>query len=177
MWRASTRKIPPRLYPGVGAATCGCFTSLHTSITTNGIINENDWSLSINGNYDWRILHPRSPAGNLRQYAPRTGPRAIRSHAKGEKIFCGPRTLTQTNRFFNTETHITNIRFLWHSIHERVNEIKCIYCPPLILSIFFMARQPLVGQGLLTVEVLRSNTHTTLGRTPTDEWPARLRDL
>jgi hypothetical protein len=39
------------------------------------------------------------------------------------------------------------------------------------------ARQPLVGQGLLKVEAWRSQLHTTLGRTPLDEWSARFRDL
>ena len=48
------------------------------------------------------------------------------------------------------------------------------------LCFFFTANNsPLVGQGLLTVQASRSNsvTHTTLGRTPLDEWSARRRDL
>jgi hypothetical protein len=42
-----------------------------------------------------------------------------------------------------------------------------------------MAQQPLVGQGLLIIEASRSHSlrHTTLGRTPLDEWSARRRDL
>jgi hypothetical protein len=42
-----------------------------------------------------------------------------------------------------------------------------------------MAQQPLVGQGLLITEASRSHParHTTLGRTPLDEWSARRRDL
>ena len=42
-----------------------------------------------------------------------------------------------------------------------------------------MVQQPLVGQGLLSIEASRSHPvrHTTLGRTPLDEWPARRRDL
>jgi hypothetical protein len=45
----------------------------------------------------------------------------------------------------------------------------------LLPSIFFLARPPLVGQGLLIIEALRSHSgrHTTLGRTPLDEWSAR----
>jgi hypothetical protein len=46
------------------------------------------------------------------------------------------------------------------------------------LTIFFMPQQPLVGQGLLIAEVSRSHfRHTTLGRTPLDNWSARRRDL
>jgi hypothetical protein len=42
-----------------------------------------------------------------------------------------------------------------------------------------MALQPVVGQGLLIIEASRpqSDRHTTLGKTPLDEWPARRRDL
>jgi hypothetical protein len=42
-----------------------------------------------------------------------------------------------------------------------------------------MTQQPLVDPGLLTVEALRSHLviHTTLGRTPLDEWSARCREL
>jgi len=42
-----------------------------------------------------------------------------------------------------------------------------------------MARKTLVGQALLIIEVSRSPsvTHTTVGRTPLDEWAARNRDL
>jgi hypothetical protein len=38
-----------------------------------------------------------------------------------------------------------------------------------------MAQQPLVDQGLLIIETSRSHSvrHTTLGRTPLDEWSAR----
>jgi len=41
-----------------------------------------------------------------------------------------------------------------------------------------MARQPLVGQGLI-IEASRSHSfrHATLGRTPLDKWSARRRDL
>jgi len=62
---------------------------------------------------------------------------------------------------------------------ETVNQCneKCVnYCA--VFS-FFMARQPLVDQGLLIVKASRSHwvRHTTLGRTPLDEWSARRRDL
>jgi hypothetical protein len=42
-----------------------------------------------------------------------------------------------------------------------------------------MAQQPLVGHGLLITKASRSHTvrHTTLDRTPLDEWSARRRDL
>jgi hypothetical protein len=42
-----------------------------------------------------------------------------------------------------------------------------------------MAQQPLVGQGLFLIQDSRSQStrHTTLGRTPLDEWPARRRGL
>jgi hypothetical protein len=42
-----------------------------------------------------------------------------------------------------------------------------------------LAQQPLVDQGLFINEASRSHSlrHTTLGRTPLDEWSARRRDL
>ena len=42
-----------------------------------------------------------------------------------------------------------------------------------------MGQEPLVGQGLLIIEASRSHSviHTTLGRTPLDEWSARSRDF
>jgi len=41
-----------------------------------------------------------------------------------------------------------------------------------------MTQQPLVGQGLLNYQSLTITfRHTTLGRTPLDEWSARRRDL
>jgi len=43
---------------------------------------------------------------------------------------------------------------------------------------FFMAWQPLVGHCLLIVEVSRITLrHTTIRRTPLDEWSARRKDL
>jgi hypothetical protein len=43
--------------------------------------------------------------------------------------------------------------------------VRCV-----LWIVFFMARQPLVGQGLLIVEALRSHSDTpTLGRIPLDE--------
>jgi hypothetical protein len=48
------------------------------------------------------------------------------------------------------------------------------------LGLFFsIAQQPLVGQGLLIIGASRSHSfsHTTLGRTPLNEWSARCRDL
>jgi hypothetical protein len=46
-----------------------------------------------------------------------------------------------------------------------------------IIFVFPVAQQPLVGQGLLIIETSRSHfRHTTLGRTPLDEWSARSRD-
>jgi hypothetical protein len=50
--------------------------------------------------------------------------------------------------------------------------------PKISVSVFFMALQPPVGQGLLNVEASRlHSTHTTIGRTPLDEWLSRHRDL
>jgi hypothetical protein len=51
-----------------------------------------------------------------------------------------------------------------------------------LLLLFFssMARQPYMGLGLLVSSRFHDHTllrHTTLGRTPLDEWPARRRDL
>jgi hypothetical protein len=42
-----------------------------------------------------------------------------------------------------------------------------------------MAQQPLMGQGLLIIEASQSLSvrHTTVGRTPLDEWSARRRPL
>ena len=42
---------------------------------------------------------------------------------------------------------------------------------------FAMAQQPPVGQGLLIIEYSWSQSDTTLGRAPLDEWSARRRDL
>jgi len=44
-----------------------------------------------------------------------------------------------------------------------------------LLICLFLAQQPPVGQGLLIHKVSRS--HTTVGRTPLDEWSACRRDL
>jgi hypothetical protein len=43
-----------------------------------------------------------------------------------------------------------------------------------------MARQPYMGLGFLVLSRFHGHTHlrhTTVGRTPLDEWPARRRDL
>ena len=50
-----------------------------------------------------------------------------------------------------------------------------LYC----LLVFFIAQQPLEGQGLLGVEVPRSHClrYTTIGRTPLDDWSARRKFL
>ena len=44
---------------------------------------------------------------------------------------------------------------------------------------FFLPRQPLVDQDLLFIDISQSPSvrHTTLGRTPLDEWSARSRDV
>ena len=49
--------------------------------------------------------------------------------------------------------------------------------PHLFLYISFMTRQPLMSQGLLTVEAPRSYSDTSHGRTPLDEWSVRRRYL
>ena len=40
-----------------------------------------------------------------------------------------------------------------------------------------MAQQPPVGQDILIIDASRSHWHTTIGRTPLDEWSLRRRDL
>ena len=48
-----------------------------------------------------------------------------------------------------------------------------------ILLFSYGACSPIAGYGLLILEVFRDHTqrHTTVGRTPLDEWSARRRDL
>ena len=49
---------------------------------------------------------------------------------------------------------------------------------PLIMYFFYGACSPIAGCGLLILEVFRDHTrHTTVGRTPLDEWSARRTDL
>jgi len=45
-----------------------------------------------------------------------------------------------------------------------------------IIVIFPMVQKPLVGQGLLFIEISR-HRHASVDRTPLDEWSARNRDL
>ena len=46
------------------------------------------------------------------------------------------------------------------------------------LDFFTLAQKPLVGQDLLIIEASRWHSrHTTLGRSPPDEWSAQHRDL
>jgi hypothetical protein len=49
----------------------------------------------------------------------------------------------------------------------------------MVSSFFLMARQPYMGLGLLVSSRFHDHTdrHTTLGKTPLDEGPARRRDL
>jgi hypothetical protein len=56
---------------------------------------------------------------------------------------------------------------------KRYKEHPVFYKSGFHLRFFFMAQQPLVGQGLLIIKT----SHTTLGRTPLDEWLAGRRDL
>ena len=47
-------------------------------------------------------------------------------------------------------------------------------CGPLSFFFIFVAQQPLVGPGLFISEASRSHSrHTTVGRTPLDEWSAQ----
>ena len=61
------------------------------------------------------------------------------------------------------------------------NSVFCLLVFVQLYSIIFFYHDatPLESQGLLIVEDTRSHTvrHTTLGRTPLDEWSARRRDL
>jgi len=64
---------------------------------------------------------------------------------------------------YTTKTHTPTKLFL----------IQCIF------FLFTMAQQSVVSQGLPIVEDSRSHSvrHTTVSRTPLDEWPAPRRDL
>jgi hypothetical protein len=92
-------------------------------------------------------------------------------------------------------THNTLLRFHCNSSYTNAPQyyviIHCLSCYTLKVArdkydttrryyVFFfsMAQQPLVGQGLLIVKASWSNIrHTTVGRSPLDEWSARRRDL
>jgi len=53
----------------------------------------------------------------------------------------------------------------------RLNALSVPFGIEVELNIFFMARHPPVGHGLLIIEASQSHSvrHTTLGRTPLDE--------
>jgi hypothetical protein len=76
------------------------------------------------------------------------------------------------------------ILFMCHSLDVTLSVIVCHIstCSShrrCRMRFFVIVRQPLVGQSLLIVEASWSYsvTHTTLGRTPLDEWSARRRDF
>ena len=54
-----------------------------------------------------------------------------------------------------------------------ISSLVCFW----LVTRFFMTRQPLVGQGFLTVKASRSCSDSPLSRTPLDEWSAQRRDL
>jgi hypothetical protein len=63
------------------------------------------------------------------------------------------------------------------SHHYPVPRLRMIGAVPFFFS---MARQPYMGLGLLVSSWFQGHTHfrhTTVGRTPLDEWSARRRDL
>jgi hypothetical protein len=77
-----------------------------------------------------------------------------------------------------------HLRHLQGALHQNLKLTKIDYRSNLYYITVFMhfflsmAQQPLLGQGLRVIEVSRSHSrHTTLGRTPLDEWSARRRDL
>jgi hypothetical protein len=58
--------------------------------------------------------------------------------------------------------------------------LQCMSIPGSVQFFFYMARQPYMGLGLLVSSRFHGHTHlrhTTVDRTPLDEWPARRRDL
>jgi hypothetical protein len=56
---------------------------------------------------------------------------------------------------------MTNFYETWYEHHASECHSNAV------ISFFFMAQQPLLGQGLLIIEA--TLRHTTLGRTPLDE--------
>ena len=59
---------------------------------------------------------------------------------------------------------------------HNTQDFTCFLCRKLIIF-FYVACSPIAGYGLI-LEVFRDHTrHATFGRTPLDEWSARLRDL
>jgi hypothetical protein len=76
-----------------------------------------------------------------------------------------------------TPCRLVNI-YWWQFIHMVMRAPKLALFAPDYIYFFPMARQPLGGLGRLIFEASRSLLrHTTLGRTPLDEWPARRRYL
>ena len=55
--------------------------------------------------------------------------------------------------------------------------VECKYTYIYIFPLPSMVRQPLMGQGFLSVKVSQSVTHTTFGTTPLDKWSAQRRDF
>jgi hypothetical protein len=100
-----------------------------------------------------------------------------------EKLFCGmlPTHVHLISRFIlhGAISPFPQMYIVWHLIkHEAtlwlIADISNVY-----FIFLLMARQPLGGLGRLIFRgfTITQFTHTTLGRTPLDEWSARRRDL
>jgi hypothetical protein len=102
------------------------------------------------------------------------------------------KTTTQMSVIFHHPNHLTDIAKHYYRVLRWISKINNQGTTPLTVF-FYMAQQPLVGQGLLINEASRSllslslslslshthtHTHThTHGRTPLEEGSARCRDL
>jgi hypothetical protein len=65
------------------------------------------------------------------------------------------------------------VQFNWYVQQENIERLRC----DIIIVFSSMARQPACGSGLpLCSSFTITLRHTTLGRTPLDEWSARRRD-
>ena len=78
---------------------------------------------------------------------------------------------------FTSSLHYLDNNILWN-----LADPKTPFTPILTrfhFHFFYGACSPVVDYGLLILEVFRHHTrrHTTVGRTPLDEWSARRRDL
>jgi hypothetical protein len=79
------------------------------------------------------------------------------------------------SRFKTKSTHNTQSNKMHYIVHRYIIQY---YNTPYCLFSFPMARQPLGGLDRLIIDASLSHfRHTTVGRTPLDEWSARRRDV
>jgi hypothetical protein len=91
-------------------------------------------------------------------------------------------TIVTSNNTCNIELHklVHLLHEMFSSNTERKTHSGSGHHVHLLLFFFPMARQPYMGLGLLVSSRFHNHTHfrhTTVGRTPLDEGPARRRDL